>query len=198
MRIRSVADWVRIAALSAAALVELSVAALADGPGTWVLDSNILVLNKTTGVTILSDTHGPEGGSVRIKLDGSVLGNYCDPGFEEMQFDWQFARDIHQLSEGDVVPATVSGKILRSQAPCNGDLAAVSGIWVWSGDAPISDDLYAQVDGDRIFTKIDQQHAWAGKDPHSVADQLFVRVGQPRPEPPLAYFGVEISMRGGG
>src|SRR5690348_8730865 len=98
MGVRSAAKWVVFVAQAMAALLVLAVPALADGPNTWVLDSNILVLDRTGGVTILADQHGPEGGSVRIRLDGSVLENYCGGGFEEMQFDWRFTRDIHQLT----------------------------------------------------------------------------------------------------
>src|ERR1700724_2749398 len=122
-----------------------------DAPNVWRLRGVIFTNKANQYVTVVSDNHGPTGGQVRIAVDGHAL-DLCSGGQEQMQFNWQFTRDIRQLTDGDVIPAQLNAAIASLSKPCNGAIASVSDISLYQSSgvtSPLTPDLQALADSDR-------------------------------------------------
>lgn len=184
-------------------LFGLTTATGQGSPNVWQLKQIIVTSKANRYVTVVADSHDASGGHVRIAVDGHAL-DLCSGGQEQMQFDWQFTRDIRQLSDGDVIPAQLNAGIASLSNPCNGSIAGVSDITLRQSAGvtwPLTPDLQSQADSDRFVAATPAPGiAWvrANDGPHVRQAAVAIIRGPAKPNGNLAYFFIAIGLRGGG
>jgi hypothetical protein len=173
------------------------------GANVWRFQQVVVVNKANQYVTVVSDSHGASGGQVRIAVDGAALG-MCPNGQEQMDFTWQFTRDIGQLANGDVVPAQITANIASTSPPCHGDIAGISDItFRQSGGVtyPLSGPLDAQADHDRVVPATPSPGvSWvrANDGPHERQAAVAFTRDPINPNRNVAYFWFDVGLRGGG
>src|ERR1700722_916430 len=196
-------NFIGVAALGMTLLASTTTARGQGAPNVWQLQG-VIVSNKANKyVTIVGDDHNAAGGKVRIAVDGHAL-DMCSGGQEQMQFNWQFTRDISRLTDGEAVPAQLYAAIASLAKPCNGGIAATSDITLQhsaGASSPLTPDIQSQADSDRFVGATPAPGInWvrANDGPHARQAAVSIIRGPAKPNGNLAYFSLSVSLRGGG